>query len=271
MDELRVTALNVHFTVGSLTGGMAIVPLFLIRLEKVIYYTTFFSQLLINFNIFQVPKYAQVKSWPVDEVNGFIFFWYHAEKEEPNWKIPVIEELLSGTPNNGRPWLYRGRSEYKVNAHIQDIPENGADVAHLAHLHGPSLFFGSDLQKVADNKAHDEVKTNSDSFLRHYWEVEWTGSSEDENSHIAIARIRQYFRFLARFSLFQTVVEAQQIGPGLVHLFIETGVGKCVFIQTVTPLEPLIQQVVHRFYSAPSFIAPFAKLLLWGESIMVII
>ena len=43
----------------------------------------------------------------------------------------------------------------------------------------------------------------------------------------------------------------------------------CRFVQTVTPVEPLIQRVVHRLYSAPTFIAPFAKLLLWIESIMV--
>ena len=219
-----------------------------------------------------MPKYAHVKSWPVDEVNGFVFFWYHAEKEEPSWKIPVVKELLSGT-QNGRPWLYRGRSDYKVNAHIQEIPENGADVAHLAQLHGPSLFFGSDLQVVADKKAQNEMKTDSDAFVRHNWEAQWTGPSEGvdvENRHLAIARIRQCFRFLGRFSLFQTVVEVQQIGPGLVHLFIETDVGKCVFIHTATPVEPLVQHVVHRLYSAPSFIAPFAKVLLWGESIMVI-
>lgn len=221
-----------------------------------------------------VPQIARVKCWPVDEVNGFIFFWYHAEQEEPGWKIPVIDELQS-TASKGKndSWLYRGRSDYKINAHIQEIPENGADVAHLAHLHGPSLLFGSNLQSVSE-KCHEADRFNVDesqssAMLRHYWTVKWAETEDEGTRHIAVANLRQHFRLFGRFSFFQTVVEAQQIGPGLVHLFIETCMGNCVFIQTVTPIEPLIQRVVHRLYTAPSFPAPAAKLLLLGESIMV--
>lgn len=33
-----------------------------------------------------------------------------------------------------------------VNSHIQDIPENGADNAHLEAVHGPSILTGSDVR-----------------------------------------------------------------------------------------------------------------------------
>ena len=33
-----------------------------------------------------------------------------------------------------------------INSHIQDIPENGADNAHLEAVHGPSILSGSDVR-----------------------------------------------------------------------------------------------------------------------------
>jgi len=45
--------------------------------------------------------------------------------------------------------------------------------------------------------------------------------------------------------------------------------GPCILIQTVTPSEPMMQRVINRFYTAPSVIAPYAKLILWGEILMV--
>lgn len=39
--------------------------------------------------------------------------------------------------------------------------------------------------------------------------------------------------------------------------------------QTITPIEPLLQKVIHRFYG-PRWLAPFMKIFICGESIMVI-
>lgn len=44
--------------------------------------------------------------------------------------------------------------------------------------------------------------------------------------------------------------------------------GKVIVIQTVTPVTPILQKVVHRFYSRRRT-APFAKTVVFGESIMV--
>lgn len=67
-----------------------------------------------------------------------IFIWHHVEDEEP-WKIPVVNEIET------HEWIFQGKNEFYVNSHIQDIPENGADVAHLESVHGPTMFTGSDL------------------------------------------------------------------------------------------------------------------------------
>ena len=72
-------------------------------------------------------------------MNGSIFVWHNKENEEP-WAIPVVKEVDTGE------WMYYGRNEFLVSAHIQDIAENGADVAHLSAVHGPSMMAGSDLR-----------------------------------------------------------------------------------------------------------------------------
>lgn len=65
-----------------------------------------------------VPEIAKVHRWPSCEVNGLILVWFHCEGKEPEWTVPEQEEITSGQ------WVYRGRTEHFINAHIQV----GADV-----------------------------------------------------------------------------------------------------------------------------------------------
>ena len=83
----------------------------------------------------QVPAFAKVKTHHSLEVNGFVFVWHHAEEIEPTWEPFQIPEL---EPSFGSDqWIYRGRTEYEVNAHIEDLPENGADAQHLQAWKSP--------------------------------------------------------------------------------------------------------------------------------------
>lgn len=59
-----------------------------------------------------------------------------------------------------------------------------------------------------------------------------------------------------------------QIGPGLVVLNFQTSLGPLKLIQVVTPVEPLIQKVVHRIY-CPSYMSLYASIVLFMESVMV--
>lgn len=63
---------------------------------------------------------------------------------------------------------------------------------------------------------------------------------------------------------------AVQVGPGLVFMTLSHAfLGKGLIIQTVTPLEPVLQHVVHQIYfprKIPSFVA---RLILWAERVQV--
>ncbi len=60
-------------------------------------------------------------------------------------------------------------------------------------------------------------------------------------------------------------VLGQQIGPSLVHLNFDGCFGRGVMFQYVLPMEPMLQKIVHVFYSERKWIEPIAKLSLWGE------
>jgi cholesterol 7-dehydrogenase len=205
-----------------------------------------------------VPQSAKAKSWPCDELNGFILVWYHAEQEEPNWKAPLIPEIAA------KKWTYGGRSEYRVNAHIQEIPENGSDIAHLDCLHGPSMLYGSDLKATLNGKRDNRIAP----FLKHHWSVIW--ARDPEEKHVAVSKLHHEIRVFGRLSFISVEVEAKQIGPGLVYLtFTSPLFGRCILFESVTPVEPMVQRVLHRLYAPLMMKGPFGNLIVWGEAIMV--
>lgn len=82
--------------------------------------------------------------------------------------------------------------------------------------------------------------------------------------------LKHSFKFFKKFEFCTVDVKAYQIGPGYVQLIMQTGLGPMVALQTVTPVEPLVQKVIHRFY-APRNLgnAFFQKFAIWAESVMV--
>ena len=61
-----------------------------------------------------------------------------------------------------------------------------------------------------------------------------------------------------------------QIGPGIVYLEFESFFGKGVFIQSLTPAEPMVQKLVHNLYmhwAVPNIVTKF---FMYGEAIQVI-
>jgi hypothetical protein len=70
---------------------------------------------------FAVQKSAKLKKWTSKEVNGLIFIWHHVDNQNP-WELKFFKQIES------REWVFYGKNEYVINCHIQDIPENGADV-----------------------------------------------------------------------------------------------------------------------------------------------
>lgn len=104
------------------------------------------------------------------------------------------------------------------------------------------------------------------SFVQHIWHAAWQPSQT--HPHIADVALKHSIRLFNKTEVCELNITTKQIGPGYVQLLFETNYGRLVCLQTVTPVEPLVQKVVHRFYS-PRYLAPFAKFILIGECIQV--
>lgn len=143
-----------------------------------------------------VPKSAKVKKWASCEINEEIFVWYHAESPEPVWQVPSSPEVETGD------WIYLGRNEFLVNCHIQEIPENGADVAHLNAVHGPNMLAGSDLRFSRVLWA---------SFGLHEWSAQWAPPGDEEEKHVASIQLKHSIRMFDTFNMFTINVVAKQV------------------------------------------------------------
>uniref|UniRef100_A0A8D0AUF5 cholesterol 7-desaturase n=1 Tax=Salvator merianae TaxID=96440 RepID=A0A8D0AUF5_SALMN len=201
----------------------------------------------------KVPEFAKIKVWPSCEAGGMIIVWYHCDSIEPTWCVPEQEELRSCQ------WVLRGTTEHFVNAHIQEIPENAADVAHLSFLHGPSLMSGVDLRFT---------RSAFWTFFQHHWQ--WHPEPEP-NTHCSQMLVKHKVMLCGRhFPLLDLTVSARQVGPGLVFLLLKHPfLGRGVIVQSVTPLEPLLQHVVHRVYYQHNIPAFIPKFILWAESVQI--
>ncbi|XP_024883815.1 cholesterol 7-desaturase-like [Temnothorax curvispinosus] len=242
----------------------------------------------------KVPHIARAKVWKSCEVNHHIFVWYHSESVEPDWQPQPHTFISNGT------WRYQGRNEFLINCHIQDIAENGADPAHLDAVHGPGIFLSGNLSWLArhlwitnrgwqphcsyDNQTDEDANADAETAKMR---VNLNGASihriESGNGdrHLAVAEngfgrrekhkaglhMCHKLILLERFNVMEINVVIEQIGPSYVELMIDTSFGPMCILQTVTPIEPLLQRVTHQIFSPP-LLAPYANLVFLGECVM---
>ncbi|TRY95146.1 hypothetical protein DNTS_003854 [Danionella cerebrum] len=179
----------------------------------------------------KVPEFAKVRCWPSCEINGLVLVWFHCDGLEPSWRVPEQSQITCGD------WVYRGRTEHFINAHIEEIPENAADIAHLAHLHTPGI-------------------------------VEWKPESEP-NKHCSQMLVKHALTVFGRhWPLLDLDVLARQVGPGLVFLLFEHRfLGRGMMMHCVTPVEPLLQCVSHTIFYQSSIPPLVPKFILRAECI----
>nr|XP_028576239.1 cholesterol 7-desaturase-like [Podarcis muralis] len=199
----------------------------------------------------KVPEFAKIKVWPSCEVSDMILVWYHCDGIDPTWRVPDREEFLP------RPCPFRGLTEHFVNVHIEEIPENGADTAHLSFLHRHAFLSGADLRYM-----HSPFWT----FFRHHWQADWHPDPEP-NAHCSRLQLKHNITLFGKhFSFMDLRVSAWQVGPSLVFLVLRFPLlGQGIIVQSVTPVQPLMQQVIHRIYFQKNVPAFIAKMVLRAE------
>ncbi|KAM6902304.1 cholesterol 7-desaturase nvd [Xenentodon cancila] len=199
------------------------------------------------------PKNISVRHWHSCEINQQILIWFHCDGDEPHWTVPEQQEITNGQ------WVYRGRTEHFINAHIEEIPENAADIAHLNYLHTPGIASGVDLRYI-NSKTWE--------FMRHEWKVQWEPEPEPNEhcSQMVLKHVLTVFGW--HWPLLDLHCVARQVGPGLVFLqFNHSFLGQGIIMQSVTPVEPLLQCVSHSMFYQYNTPAVVPKFILKAECI----
>eukprot|EP01087_Luapelamoeba_hula_P024952 TRINITY_DN967_c0_g1_i2.p1 TRINITY_DN967_c0_g1~~TRINITY_DN967_c0_g1_i2.p1 ORF type:complete len:558 (-),score=66.63 TRINITY_DN967_c0_g1_i2:156-1829(-) len=167
---------------------------------------------------------SKIQTHTCTEVNNAIFIWHDAEGREPQWHVPEIKGVSDGS------WYHHGDSSHTVRAHLQEIPENGADTAHLNYLHVPFVI---PIPLI-------------DVFFTHYWDATWEPGTGIE-SHLAHIHVRHGVKLFGwKIPNSEIDVNITQVGPSIVHLTFNTPVGRVLIVETVTPVQALLQRATHQ-------------------------
>ncbi len=78
----------------------------------------------------RIPPGARIRSWPVVERNGIVFFWHHVADEPPSFEIPALPPCSAGG------WTPFEVRKYRIRSHWVDMNENAVDFAHFVTVHG---------------------------------------------------------------------------------------------------------------------------------------
>uniref|UniRef100_A0A1A9VEM1 3-ketosteroid-9-alpha-monooxygenase oxygenase component-like C-terminal domain-containing protein n=1 Tax=Glossina austeni TaxID=7395 RepID=A0A1A9VEM1_GLOAU len=105
-------------------------------------------------------------------------------------------------------FVCHGRSELLVNCHFQEISENGADFSHFKAIHESSALAGA---------------TNP-----------------------ITSRWKNIGNHRCCLSILEVDAIGEQIGPRYVQIHVNSATfGEIKILQTVKPVEPLVQKVIH--------------------------
>jgi nitrite reductase/ring-hydroxylating ferredoxin subunit len=120
----------------------------------------------------RIPPKARVRAWDVEEINGMIFVWHHAEQKPPDWQVPVAVQL------DDPEWSEPRTFEIEVPVHMQDMAENNLDPVHFQVVHTmmdvpeTTVSYGEDkrfMQAVSYSEQETPFGTFQMELLRDTW------------------------------------------------------------------------------------------------------
>ncbi|KAG0416786.1 hypothetical protein HPB47_006150 [Ixodes persulcatus] len=184
----------------------------------------------------KVPEFVKLKTWQTEELLGHIFLWFHADGEEPSWKLEDVPQITNGE------WKMFRRYEEKLTCHIRDLAENESDLTHFRYFHGPNLFVS--MEEFSKNAGD----TKWGRFLTHIWTPKWY--TVDHKCNVDIDADVLVLGRCPAFLKNRTYLTMH--GPGLLMVRLECKFGTQVTVVSVTPEEPFQVRVVHRIHFEPN-------------------
>lgn len=121
----------------------------------------------------RVPATAKVRSWEVQEKNGFVWIWYHSEGEAPTWNFPHFPVFEGADAEWSEPRTF----EAVLDAHIQDTHENNNDPVHFHYVHGATEIPISDIAFTPDSTHYRITSTHEHQYTAGTFEMTFVRDS----------------------------------------------------------------------------------------------
>ncbi len=107
---------------------------------------------------------VSIKTWPVKIWAGQVLMYFaEDESKTPRWDVDL--------PDCEQDWVIHSRREWQVRTHIQEIGENGLDVAHVVAVHnspmlvvldfstnGPVMTLSTQAKDIEEAEFKGEIK-----------------------------------------------------------------------------------------------------------------
>ncbi len=89
------------------------------------------------------PPKAILKTYPIQEKNGFIIYWHHEQAAVPAWEVPVVSD---------EDWTEIKTTDFILKSHPQETTENSVDVGHFSVVHKYSNI--TTIKELKDDGAY---------------------------------------------------------------------------------------------------------------------
>lgn len=194
---------------------------------------------------------VKIKKFEVRELNNLIYAWFHSVEKLKN--IPEYEPF--DLSEHTKKLEFRGTSINKVNAHIQDIAENGGDVLHFQFVHStliPYLVNGAwDAKWIRgdDPELFKKMEIKDNYFNDFRIKLLKKFLTEKNKKYIGVIHLDNKLSILGSQLIPFFSLTAFQVGPGVVYLFIKGLFFETILIQHVKTLDKHKQHVVHDIYT----------------------
>jgi hypothetical protein len=186
------------------------------------------------------------KAWDVERALDMVLVWYHAENEQPTY---FVKDCAPSIPSSH---VCHGMTKHHVRCALQDVFENGADLAHFKAVHEDGAKSFGLVGKLLKLRL----------IFQGFWEV------NPKFEYMSNALVENHIQILGHdFVSTKQTVKVNQIGPSLAIEDSPQGVlGKRIFIlQSTTPISPFEHLEITRFYSEPGMVARVGvHLFVWG-------
>lgn len=178
--------------------------------------------------------------------------WFHCKDEYRN--KPLFEPLTYDVDLERR-----GESLQYVNCHVQEIPENGADVRHFDYVHLEPIAGTINFTKF---KWAMKTKPASDPDLLEYMKHEKKFVNdfkmerlkkyitEENKPYVNVISLDCSIIFFGRWEVFFFNATGLQIGPSQVILFLTSPFFEITFLQHLIPIDKFFQKVYHNCYTS---------------------